>query len=79
MELYDQIQEAKSLIQSRWPGQPKVGMGRGTEPVHDHRRSQHPAQLPASRKMIGVGMGVDYITDAQAFARGQADIVVDLL
>jgi purine-nucleoside phosphorylase len=30
MELYDQIQEAKSLIQSRWPGQPKVGIILGT-------------------------------------------------
>jgi purine-nucleoside phosphorylase len=30
MELYDQIQEAKSLIQSRWSGQPKVGIILGT-------------------------------------------------
>ena len=30
MELYDQIQEAKSFIQSRWPGQPKVGIILGT-------------------------------------------------
>jgi purine-nucleoside phosphorylase len=30
MELYDQIQEAKTLIQSRWAGQPKVGIILGT-------------------------------------------------
>lgn len=30
MELYDQIQEAKKVIQSRWTGQPKVGIILGT-------------------------------------------------
>jgi purine-nucleoside phosphorylase len=30
MELYDQIQEAKKLLQSRWKGQPKVGVILGT-------------------------------------------------
>ena len=30
MELYDQIQEATKAIQSRWPGQPKVGIILGT-------------------------------------------------
>ncbi|MBI2806865.1 MAG: purine-nucleoside phosphorylase [Planctomycetes bacterium] len=30
MELYDQINEAKSLIQSRWRGRPKVGIILGT-------------------------------------------------
>jgi purine-nucleoside phosphorylase len=30
MELFDQIQEAKRLIQSRWSGQPKVGIILGT-------------------------------------------------
>src|SRR5437763_4331425 len=30
MDLFDQIQEAKSLLQSRWTGQPKVGIILGT-------------------------------------------------
>lgn len=30
MDLYDQIQEAKQLLQSRWQGQPKVGIVLGT-------------------------------------------------
>ena len=30
MELYDQIQDAKRTIQSRWPGQPRVGIILGT-------------------------------------------------
>src|SRR5882724_4142273 len=30
MELFDQIQEAKKLLQSRWNGQPKVGIILGT-------------------------------------------------
>src|SRR5579884_4503587 len=30
MELYDQIQEAKTYLQSRWPGTPRVGIILGT-------------------------------------------------
>jgi purine-nucleoside phosphorylase len=30
MELYEQIQDAKRVIQSKWPGQPKVGIILGT-------------------------------------------------
>jgi hypothetical protein len=55
-----------------------VHEGRGTRSVHHDRHGQLPCQLPGCREMVGVGVGVDQVTDAQAITRGERKVVVDL-
>jgi len=57
--------------------EPQVGVGRRTEPIHDHRRGQRLAELAAGGEMVGMGMGVHDITDVDAVLADGAEIMVD--
>jgi hypothetical protein len=52
--------------------------GAGTRSVHHHRHASLPRELPGRREMVGVGVGVDQVADAQAVTGGERNIVVDL-
>jgi hypothetical protein len=60
-------------------GQAEIGIGRGRQRVCHHRCAQFQAQLLGRREMVGMGVGVQHIANAQALARRQAKIIVRLL
>ena len=52
--------------------------GAGLGPMHDHRDAQLSRELPGRGEVIGMGVRVDQVVDAQPVARGEREVVVDL-
>ena len=46
--------------------------------VHDHRHAELPRQALAAGEVIGVGVGVEHVVDAQPLARRQRQVAFDL-
>jgi len=56
----------------------EIGIGRGTFAMGHDRRAQQPAELLRRGEMVGMGVGVDDIADAQSVLQRERAIPVDL-
>ena len=57
--------------------QPQVDEWRRARAVHRNGYVEFPGQLLSGGKMVGVGMCIDQIVDAQTVTRGQREIAID--
>ena len=56
---------------------PQVGEGRRGAPVHDDAGPELTGELAGGGEVVGMGMAVDHVADAEPLLHGERDVAVD--